>query len=147
MIRNWTRQVVAAILIAAVGGGVAWAADEPPPPNVQFARKGRLLLVQPLNRPALINRLVKAVDPVELPPRDVMALEAFLAANSSPRRLWRDGFYSDTIATRGFEYDDPVNHTLSGIATVNRDEWQRLRMHLLFNKLLLAEKQPPAVVR
>lgn len=146
MLRPPTRAVIAALLLAAVPSFAA-AADPAPTPQVQYGRKGHLLLVQPLSRPALIEKLAKTVDPVELPARDVMVLEAYLAANSSPRRLWRDGYYSDDIATRGFDYDDPVNRSLGGVSTSNRDEWQRLRMHLLFNKLLVADKDRAAVVR
>ena len=134
--------------IVSLIGLLAWIApasgDEPvDPANLQYAQRGSTLRLRKVERPTLIERLARTVDPVELEPREVIQLDAFLTANSRPRRLYRDGFYADRIATRGTAYDDPESRTLTASANVNHDEWQRLRSHLLFNRALLAAQTPP----
>lgn len=110
------------------------------PGQLQASRRGATVLLRKAARPALIDHLALEAEPVELEARDLLLLEAFLTANSRPRRLPRDEYYSNRFAQRGTIHDDPVNLTLASSANVNRDEWQRLRTHLLFNRALLANK-------
>ncbi len=117
------------------------------PANLQHKRRPGVTLVRQIERPALIERLSREIDPVELQPRDMAILEAYLTANSRPRRQFRDGFYSDRIALRGSSFDDPENRQLIASPTVRDDEWQRLRTHLLFNRMLVAQKAEPHVAR
>ena len=115
------------------------------PGRIQKERRQGIEFLRQVERPALIERLVRTAEPVELESRELAFLEAYLAANSRPRRERLDRFYSNRIALRGSSYDDPENRQVTASRNVSEDEWQRLRTHLLFNRLLVAQKAPNAV--
>lgn len=132
-------------LMLLVGGQLPTASGDEPisPAHLQASRRGSTVLLRKTARPALIDHLASEPEPVELEARDLLLLEAFLTANSRPRRLPRDDFYPRGFAVRGTTFDDPENLTLASSANVSRDEWQRLRTHLLFNRALTANKVAP----
>ncbi|MFO0904880.1 MAG: hypothetical protein U0939_17880 [Pirellulales bacterium] len=115
------------------------------PGRIQKERRRGLEFLRQVERPSLIERLVRTPEPVELQPREMAFLEAYLAANSRPRRERFDGFYSNRIALRGSSFDDPEDRQVTASRNVSHDEWQRLRTHLLFNRLLAAQPAPHAV--
>lgn len=128
------------ILSSSLCVNLAQAEEAVAPGQLQASRRGATVLLRKSTRPALIDHLARETEPVELEGRDLLLLEAFLTANSRPRRLPRDEYYSNRFAARGLDHDDPVNLTLASSANVSRDEWQRLRTHLLFNRALLGNK-------
>ena len=115
------------------------------PGRIQKERRKGLEFLRQVERPSLIERLVRTAEPVDLEARELAFLEAYLAANSRPRRERFDRFYANRIALRGSSFDDPENRQVTASRTVSDDEWQRLRTHLLYNRLLAAQQAPPVV--
>ena len=134
-----SRHSLLTLLLVVLGAAAPVRGAEPvDPAHLQQTRVGHTILIRKVERPALIERLAQTADPVELEPREVALLSAYLTANSRPRRLPRDHYYSDRHAYRGTQFEDPENQLLTASPNVRADEWQRLRTHLLFNRELLA---------
>ena len=136
------------VFLIALVGSLTSSGGEPEgldPGRIQKTRRSGLEFLRQVERPSLIERLVRTAEPVELESRELAFLEAYLAANSRPRREPLDRFYSNRVALRGSSFDDPENRQVTASRNVSDDEWQRLRTHLLFNRLLVAQQAPNKV--
>jgi hypothetical protein len=100
-----------------------------------------------VERPALIEELVQARDPVELNARKYAQLKSYLVSASRPHRLTRDRFYQDGRATADkngasqgdgsrLVLDDPINVSALYPRLDRARDWARLRMHFVYNEEL-----------
>ena len=106
------------------------------------ARVGEMRVVE---RPALIETLAETSDPVALSISEFAQLKSYLVAASRPRRLERDRFYQGGSGSEnGAEsngrsrrvLDDPEQLSVMYPEIERVKDWERLRMHFIFNEEL-----------
>ena len=113
-----------------------------------WRRDGRVGEMREVERPALIEALAQTSDPVALSISEFAQLKSYLVAASRPRRLDRDRFYQGGSGGSGSDngaeaedrsrmvLDDPEQLSVMYPEIERVKDWERLRMHFIFNEEL-----------
>ena len=113
-----------------------------------WRRDARVGEMREVERPALIEALAETSDPVALSISEFAQLKGYLVAASRPRRLDRDRFYSGGSGGSGSEngaetedrsrmvLDDPEQMSVMYPEIERVKDWERLRMHFIYNEEL-----------
>jgi hypothetical protein len=117
----------------------------------ELSRRGGVREFRAIERPALVDALAETSEPVVLNPDEFAQLKAYLVAVSRPRRMEKDEYYRTGRKTQGAAANqgdvsslalaDPIHVSMMFPRIDRVRDWQRLRMHFVYNEELLASRR------
>ena len=144
-----TQVIRRSCVCVALFAGMFWIAPAISQDTYQISRRGNIVMFRKNQRPTLIETLTKKNDPVELTADEFAQLKAYLVATSRPRRIKNDRFYQNKRAeirndlqnmSRVFE--DPIQISKQFPDIARARDWERLRMHFIYNAELRSAAEP-----